>query len=84
MAAMPAAVLEAMMHKDGVQGPLEAWDWRYYSEMRRKADQIAEHDEIVLRDQPVAAGGRVAARARDSQRRRRQAPGQHLEQNHAQ
>jgi len=35
-----AAVLEAMLHTDGVAGPLEAWDWRYYSEKRR----VAEHD----------------------------------------
>ncbi|MDO8884653.1 M3 family metallopeptidase, partial [Pseudotabrizicola sp.] len=35
-----AAVLEAMLHTDGITGPLEAWDWRYYSEKRRRA----EHD----------------------------------------
>lgn len=35
-----AAVLEAMMHADGVNGALEPWDWRYYSEKRR----LAEHD----------------------------------------
>ncbi len=35
-----AAVLEAMMNRDGVNGDLEAWDWRYYSEKRR----LAEHD----------------------------------------
>lgn len=35
-----AAVLEKMLHADGITGPLEPWDWRYYSE-RRKA---AEHD----------------------------------------
>jgi peptidyl-dipeptidase Dcp len=35
-----AAVLEAMLHKDGIAGPLEPWDWRYYSEKRR----LAEHD----------------------------------------
>lgn len=35
-----AAVLEAMLRADGIEGPLEAWDWRYYSEKRRKA----EHD----------------------------------------
>jgi peptidyl-dipeptidase Dcp len=29
-----------MLHADGITGPLEPWDWRYYSE-RRKA---AEHD----------------------------------------
>ena len=42
-----AAVLEAMMAADGVNGALEPWDWRYYSERRR----MAEHDldEAVLK-----------------------------------
>ena len=42
-----AAVLEAMMHRDGMNGDLEPWDWRYYSEKRR----LAEHDldEAVLK-----------------------------------
>lgn len=35
-----AQVLQAMMHNDGQTGPLEPWDWRYYSEKRR----AAEHD----------------------------------------
>ncbi|HSF64978.1 MAG TPA: M3 family metallopeptidase [Paracoccaceae bacterium] len=35
-----AAVLEGMLHADGIAGPLEPWDWRYYSEKRR----MAEHD----------------------------------------
>ena len=35
-----AAVLEAMLRADGSAGPLEPWDWRYYSEKRR----LAEHD----------------------------------------
>ena len=34
------AVLTGMMQGDGVNGPLEPWDWRYYSEKRR----LAEHD----------------------------------------
>ena len=33
-------ILEQMMHADGVDGPLQPWDWRYYSEKRRQA----EHD----------------------------------------
>lgn len=32
--------LTAMMHADGGTGPLEPWDWRYYSEKRRRQ----EHD----------------------------------------
>jgi len=35
-----AQVLQAMMHTDGETGPLEPWDWRYYSEKRR----AVEHD----------------------------------------
>ncbi|MDE3028643.1 MAG: M3 family metallopeptidase, partial [Paracoccaceae bacterium] len=35
-----ADVLTVMMHADGINGALEAWDWRYYSEKRR----VAEHD----------------------------------------
>ncbi|MBT0955908.1 M3 family metallopeptidase [Alphaproteobacteria bacterium KMM 3653] len=35
-----AAVLTAMLEADGEAGPLEPWDWRYYSEKRR----VAEHD----------------------------------------
>lgn len=41
------AVLEARLHADGIAGPLEPWDWRYYSEQRR----VAEHDldEAILK-----------------------------------
>ena len=42
-----AGVLEAMLRADGVAGPLEAWDWRYYSEKRRKAEH--DLDEAVLK-----------------------------------
>ena len=42
-----AAVLEAMMHADGVNGDLEAWDWRFYSERRRKAEH--DLDEATLK-----------------------------------
>ncbi|MFT6450645.1 MAG: peptidyl-dipeptidase Dcp [Halocynthiibacter sp.] len=35
-----AQVLTQMMQADGINGDLEAWDWRYYSEKRR----LAEHD----------------------------------------
>ena len=42
-----AGVLEEMMRADGVNGPLEAWDWRYYAAKR----QAREHDfdEAVLK-----------------------------------
>jgi peptidyl-dipeptidase Dcp len=35
-----AVKLTAMLHADGINGELEPWDWRYYSEKRR----AAEHD----------------------------------------
>ncbi|HEX9858429.1 MAG TPA: M3 family metallopeptidase [Paracoccaceae bacterium] len=42
-----AAVLTAMMRADGVNGDLEAWDWRYYSEKRRRAEH--DLDEAALK-----------------------------------
>jgi peptidyl-dipeptidase Dcp len=42
-----AAVLEAMLAADGLAGPLEPWDWRYYSEKRRKAEH--DLDEAALK-----------------------------------
>ncbi|MGQ0567575.1 MAG: M3 family metallopeptidase [Gemmobacter sp.] len=40
-------VLEKMLHADGVQGPLEPWDWRFYAERRRRAEH--DLDEEVLK-----------------------------------
>lgn len=42
-----AAKLVAMMADDGVNGPLEPWDWRYYSEARRRAEH--DLDEATLK-----------------------------------
>ena len=42
-----STVLTAMMQEDGVNGPLEAWDWRYYAEKRRKAEH--DLDEAALK-----------------------------------
>ncbi|MBN8631092.1 MAG: M3 family metallopeptidase [Rhodobacterales bacterium] len=42
-----ATVLEAMLKSDGFAGPLEPWDWRYYSEKRRKAEH--DLDEAALK-----------------------------------
>lgn len=42
-----AAVLEQMLHADGIPGPLEPWDWRFYSEKRRKA--LHDLDEAALK-----------------------------------
>ena len=41
------AVLEAMLAADGLSGPLEPWDWRYYSEKRRRAEH--DLDEALLK-----------------------------------
>ncbi|MEI4473175.1 M3 family metallopeptidase [Frigidibacter sp. MR17.24] len=39
-------VLEATMHDDGINGALEPWDWRYYSEKRRLKDHALDENEI--------------------------------------
>lgn len=41
-----AAALEEMMVQDGVNGPLAAWDWRFYSERRRKALHDLDESEV--------------------------------------
>jgi peptidyl-dipeptidase Dcp len=41
-----AAKLEAMMADDGVNGPLEPWDWRYYAERRRRAEHDLDEAEL--------------------------------------
>ncbi|MFQ1699553.1 M3 family metallopeptidase [Loktanella agnita] len=42
-----AKVLERMLHQDGWDGPLEPWDWRFYSEKRRK--ELHDLDEAALK-----------------------------------
>ena len=42
-----AEKLTAMMHSDGVNGDLEPWDWRFYSERRRK--ELHDLDEAELK-----------------------------------
>jgi peptidyl-dipeptidase Dcp len=39
-------VLEQMMAQDGVNGPMEPWDWRFYAEKRRKADHDLDEAEL--------------------------------------
>ncbi|MFC0279634.1 M3 family metallopeptidase [Falsigemmobacter intermedius] len=39
--------LEVMLHADGHNGVLEPWDWRYYSEKRRRAEH--DLDEAALK-----------------------------------
>ena len=42
-----ADALTAMMRADGINGDLQPWDWRYYSEKRRKA--LHDLDEAELK-----------------------------------
>ncbi|MEP4246965.1 M3 family metallopeptidase [Tateyamaria sp.] len=41
-----AWVLEQMMVQDGVNGPLAPWDWRFYSERRRKELHDLDESEV--------------------------------------
>jgi peptidyl-dipeptidase Dcp len=41
-----AVKLTAMLHADGINGALEAWDWRYYSEKRRAAEHDLNESEL--------------------------------------
>ena len=41
-----AEVLERMLHADGIDGPLEPWDWRYYAEKRRKAEHDLDEAQV--------------------------------------
>ena len=41
-----AAILARMMHEDGINGDLEPWDWRYYSERRRRAEHDLDEAEL--------------------------------------
>ena len=42
-----AKQLERMLHADGWDGPLQPWDWRFYSEKRRK--ELHDLDEAALK-----------------------------------
>jgi peptidyl-dipeptidase Dcp len=59
------AVLEAMLRADGINGPLEPWDWRYYAEKRRLAEHALDEGEIkpyLPLDAMIAAAFDVAGR----------------------
>jgi len=60
-----AAALTAMMAAEGVNGPLEPWDWRHYAEKRRKAefdfDEAAVKPYLAL-EAMIAAAFDVAQR----------------------
>lgn len=46
-AELDAAKLSDLMHADGINGDLEPWDWRYYSEKRRAVEH--DLDEAALK-----------------------------------
>lgn len=39
-------ILTQMMQDDGINGPLEPWDWHYYAEKRRQADHDLDESEV--------------------------------------
>ncbi len=41
-----AAVLEARLHADGVNGALEPWDWRYYAAARQREEHALDEAEV--------------------------------------
>lgn len=45
-AELDAKVLERRLHADGFDGPLEPWDWHYYSEARRKEEHSLDEAEL--------------------------------------
>jgi peptidyl-dipeptidase Dcp len=54
-AAAEAQVLEGHLHEDGVDGPLESWDWSYYAERER----IARYDVDTSALRPYLEAERV-------------------------
>lgn len=42
-----AKVLEELLHADGIDGPLQPWDWHYYASTRRKSEH--DIDEATLK-----------------------------------
>lgn len=63
-----AKVLAQMMADDGVNGDLQAWDWRYYAEKRRKGEHDLDEAELkpyLQLDQMIAASFDCATRLFD-------------------
>ena len=59
------AILTQMMAEDGLNGPLMAWDWRYYVQKRRRADHDLDEAELkpyLQLDQMIAAAFDCAQR----------------------
>ena len=40
------AAMEEMLREDGVNGPFQPWDWRYYAEKRRKAEHDLDEEAL--------------------------------------
>ncbi|MEM8580632.1 MAG: M3 family metallopeptidase, partial [Pseudomonadota bacterium] len=60
-----AAVLTEMMQGDGINGDLEAWDWRFYAEKRRQAEHDLDEAELkpyLQLDQMIASAFDCASR----------------------
>ncbi|MGV6840680.1 MAG: M3 family metallopeptidase [Planktomarina sp.] len=60
-----AEILANRMAADGVNGPLQPWDWRYYSESRRKEEHDLDEAEIkpyLALDQMIKAAFDCATR----------------------
>ncbi len=45
-ASRDSARLESLMHDDGIDGPLQAWDWHFYSERLRARDHDFDEAEL--------------------------------------
>lgn len=45
-AAAEAAELQALAQADGLNGPIEAWDWRFYAEKLRRARYALDEAEV--------------------------------------
>ncbi|NAZ36601.1 M3 family metallopeptidase [Rubellimicrobium sp. CFH 75288] len=60
------AALEALMAEDGVEGPLEPWDWAFYAERLRRQRHALDEAEVKpflrlgrMRDAAFAVAGRL-------------------------
>ena len=60
------AALQAMLEKDGLQGPLQGWDWRHYTEKVRKARYDLDQEALrayfevtAVRDGAFAVANRL-------------------------
>jgi len=59
------AAMVAMLQADGQQGPLEPWDWRYYSAIRQREEHDLDEAEVkpyLALDAMIAAAFDVAGR----------------------